>query len=157
MIKVLFVCLGNICRSPLAQGIFEKIVRDAGLGEKCTADSAGTSGWHRGEPPHHLSIMIAKQYGIDITRQRGRSIELTDNDQFDYIIPMDNANRENLIHEFNFSPDKVIKIREFDKKSKGADVPDPYGHPLNTFKDIYLLLEHCIRNFIKFLKKKHHF
>ena len=155
MIKVLFICLGNICRSPLAQGIFEKMIKDVGLEEKFIVDSAGTSNWHRGESPHHLSIQVAEQNGIDISRQRGRMVDLNDNNEFDYIITMDNSNKENLIHEFNFSPQKVIKMREFDENFRGADVPDPYGHKVKTFEELYKLLENCIKNFITFLKDKH--
>ena len=131
------------------------MIKDVCLEEKCIAESAGTSSWHQGERPHHFSIEIAKRYGIDLTKQRGRSIELTDNNEFDYIIPMDQSNKENLIYEFNFSPEKVIKMREFDDKSKGTDVPDPYGHQFTAFEDLYILLERCLKNLIKFLKKNH--
>ena len=155
MIKVLFVCLGNICRSPLAQGIFEKMVKDIGLEEKFIVGSAGTSSWHKGEAPHHLSIQIAEQNGIDISRQRGRMVELSDFHEFNYIIAMDNSNRENLIHEFNFPSEKIIKMREFDENFKGADVPDPYGHKLRAFEELYKLLESCMKNFIEFLREKH--
>ncbi|HMY10515.1 MAG TPA: low molecular weight protein-tyrosine-phosphatase, partial [Turneriella sp.] len=100
MRSVLFVCLGNICRSPLAQGIFEHQVRQAGIEKDYDADSAGTSGWHEGEPPHGGSIRIARKYGISIERQRSRPVHPKDAEIFDYIIAMDTANRESLLSEF---------------------------------------------------------
>ena len=131
------------------------MVKDGGLEKKCVADSAGTSNWHQGELPHYLAIKVAKKNNIDLTRQRGRPIGLADNHEFDYIIPMDQINRDNLIYEFNFSSEKVIKMREFDDESKGADVPDPYGNPVNAFEDLYFLLERCMKKFVEFLREKH--
>ena len=82
-IGVLFVCLGNICRSPLAQGIFEKRIQEAGLTNKFFTDSAGTASWHQGEQAHNGSIEIAYKYGIDLTKQRARPVESGDKHNFD--------------------------------------------------------------------------
>jgi len=82
LIKVLFVCLGNICRSPLAQGIFEKQIDDLGLGDIFYADSAGTSGWHQGERPHSGSIQVARENNVSIERQKSRSVRTSDEQEF---------------------------------------------------------------------------
>ncbi|NKF31624.1 low molecular weight phosphotyrosine protein phosphatase, partial [Pseudomonas sp. BGM005] len=82
-ISILFVCMGNICRSPLAEGIFRHLVTEAGLTGRFTIDSAGTGGWHEGEPPDRQSIAIAQPHGIDISGQRARRIRPTDFNGFD--------------------------------------------------------------------------
>ena len=91
-ISILFVCMGNICRSPLAEGIFRHLVAEAGLTGHFTIDSAGTGGWHEGEPPDRRSIATAQGHGIDIAGQRARRIRPTDFGSFDLILAMDRAN-----------------------------------------------------------------
>jgi len=107
--KVLFVCLGNICRSPLAQGIFESKVDNI----EFYADSAGTSGWHEGEPPHSGSIKVAERNSVSISKQRSRPVRLSDKDEFDYLIAMDRANKSSLLNEFGAREDQVFLMREF--------------------------------------------
>ena len=152
-IQVLFVCLGNICRSPLAQGVFEHQVKKRQLSHLFSADSAGTSGWHRGERAHRLSIQIADEYGVDISKQRSRPVASSDRENFDYFVAMDENNQHSLIHEFGFPQDRVLKIRRFDAKNKGADVPDPYGHEISHFDRVYRILAGCTDPLIDFLLK----
>jgi protein-tyrosine phosphatase len=95
MVKVLFVCLGNICRSPLAEGIFKHRVREAGLEKKILVDSAGTSGWHIGDPPDPRSIDVARENGIKLD-SFGRKAVREDFQNFDYIIAMDKENYTDL-------------------------------------------------------------
>ncbi len=151
VIRVLFVCLGNICRSPLAQGIFEHEIRHRSLSHKFVADSAGTSGWHNGESPHHSSIQIARQYQTDISKQKSRPVSFGDLKSFDYFIPMDSNNKHSLLHDFAFDEKKVIKIRHFDPLNKDSDVPDPYGQGMSSFDEVYQMLATCMNPFINFL------
>ena len=151
MMKILFVCLGNICRSPLAQGVFEKEISEQKIEDHFYADSAGTSGWHQGEKPHYASINIAQLNGIDLSKQRSRQVLLQDKDEFDYFIPMDESNKISLIHEFGFPADRVIKIRFFDIQAKDADVPDPYGQGIRSFENVFNMLDRSIKELIGFL------
>lgn len=157
MQSVLFVCLGNICRSPLAQGIFEKQMLNAELGSHFDADSAGTSGWHAGEPPHRGSILVARKYGIAIEKQKSRPVHPKDGEIFDYIIAMDGANHESLITEFQFPASKVHLMRDFSltqSKRKGLAVPDPWGKNGSAFEEVYAILDDSVAGFIKFLKQQ---
>jgi len=95
-IKVLMVCLGNICRSPTAHGVFESLVKERGLSDQIVVDSAGTSGWHIGEPPDIRSQKAASLRGYDLSQQQGRKAIAEDFEHFDYILAMDEANLVNL-------------------------------------------------------------
>lgn len=154
--NILFVCLGNICRSPLAQGIFEKRIADRGLQNYYDADSAGTSGWHEGEPPHSGSIRIAHKYGFSIEKQRSRPIHAKDGEIFDYILAMDTANRQSLLEEFRFPSEKIFLMRDFSinqPKAKGLSVPDPWGHGPDAFENVFMILEDAIEGFIGYIEK----
>lgn len=155
MRSVLFVCLGNICRSPLAQGIFERQIRAAGLEGKFHADSAGISGFHAGEPPHSSSIRIAKKYGINIETQRSRPVQQKDGEVFDYIIAMDTANRDSLLSEFRFPDHKVHLIRDFSLsgRAKGLSVPDPWGKGDDAFEHVYAILDDAVAGFVAQLRE----
>jgi protein-tyrosine phosphatase len=152
MRSVLFVCLGNICRSPLAQGIFEHQIRQAGLAQHFDADSAGTSGWHAGERPHSGSIRIAKKYGISIEKQRSRPVHPKDAEIFDYIIAMDTSNRESLLSEFRFPESKIFLMRSFSRSgssSHNLNVPDPWGMGDEAFENVYRILEDAVAGLVK--------
>ncbi|MBS0618525.1 MAG: low molecular weight phosphotyrosine protein phosphatase [Spirochaetes bacterium] len=155
MQSVLFVCLGNICRSPLAQGIFEKHIRAAGRDAAYDADSAGTSGWHAGEKPHSGSIAVAQKYGVSIEKQRSRPVHAKDGEIFDYILAMDSANRAALLGEFHFPQEKIFLMRDFavDGK-KGLSVPDPWGHGSDAFEEVYRILDAAILGFVAYLQQK---
>ncbi|WP_249863126.1 low molecular weight protein-tyrosine-phosphatase, partial [Paenibacillus konkukensis] len=96
MIRVLFVCLGNICRSPMAEAVFRSKVKEAGLEDRIAADSAGTGSWHVGQPPHEGTRRILQRNGIDYAGIRARQTTAADFESFDYIIAMDSSNIDNL-------------------------------------------------------------
>lgn len=143
MIGVLFVCLGNICRSPMAEGIFADLVAQAGLDDQFKIDSAGTSGYHVGDMAHRGTRQILANHHI---RYEGRSRQISgaDLDVFDYIIAMDSDNLANL-HHLNSAKDpqtKLHKLLTFAQNSTVRDVPDPYY--TGNFDDVYtLVLDGC--------------
>lgn len=153
MKQVLFVCLGNICRSPLAQGVFEKRIREMGLEQEFSADSAGTSGWHEGEPPHGGSRKVAKANGIDISRQRSRPVSTSDNQQFDFLVAMDRSNYDSLTNEFGIDENKVVLMRSFESKQGSENVPDPWGRGEAAFQEVFDILDDCITGFIHYALK----
>ncbi len=138
-IRVLFLCLGNICRSPLAEGVFAEFIAQNGRSHEFEIDSAGTSAYHAGEPPDPGSVRIARAHGIDISHQRSRALTDGDFADFDFIIPMDRSNRGKLAGRL---PDERIpRVREFDPEAtQSLDVPDPWGGGANGFSDVYTML-----------------
>lgn len=144
--KILTVCLGNICRSPLAQGILEKVILEQGLDWE--VDSAGTSGWHAGENPDSRSIQIALKHGIDISNQRSRMFTPVDFDKFDFILVMDEDNLNNVLAlaSDERSREKVSLILDHDPASPMDEVPDPYYD--NSFQRSYELLYDAAQAFV---------
>ncbi|WP_452596969.1 low molecular weight protein-tyrosine-phosphatase [Pontimicrobium sp. MEBiC01747] len=139
MTKILMVCLGNICRSPLAEGILKsKLPEDSFF-----VDSAGTSNYHIGEKPDKRSIAIARDYGIDINNQRGRQFTTIDFDRFDYIYAMDNSNYKNIIRlaRNNQDKNKVKLILNESVPGENLDVPDPYYGGEEGFNNVYIMLD----------------
>ncbi len=132
--KILMVCLGNICRSPLAHGILEHLVKEKNLNWEI--DSAGTGNWHIGEKPDRRSIAVAQKYGVDITNQSCRQFDITDFEKYDHILTMDQNNLSDVISLAN-GDDGVEKVRLF---LKNGIVPDPY-HDDNQFEPVYLMIE----------------
>lgn len=133
--SVLFVCLGNICRSPLAEGIARNMSEKNAWNLKI--DSAGTSSFHRGEAPDKRSIAVAKAHNIDISAQKSRPINAQNDKDFDLIIAMDSNNKRDIL-ALGFPGDKVFKLGEF---NSGEDVPDPYYDDLSGFENTYALIE----------------
>lgn len=137
--KILMVCLGNICRSPLAEGILKTKVEQHALPWK--VDSAGTSGWHSGELPDKRSIKIAEKYGIDITDQRSRKVRSIDYEEYDLIFAMDVQNHNDLLSLAR--PEEVHKIKLILNEShpgENRSVPDPYWDD-NGFEKVFQMLE----------------
>lgn len=155
MQSILFVCLGNICRSPLAQGIFERQIQARGLSHAFDADSAGTSAWHQNEPPYRGSIAVAQKNGVSIERQRSRPVHAKDKEIYDYIIAMDTMNRTSLLTEFHFPPEKVFLMRDFSLTipQKGLSVPDPWQKGSEAFDEVFRILDDAIKGFIEVLQK----
>lgn len=142
--RVLMVCLGNICRSPLAEGIFREKVKN--WPELPYVDSAGTGGWHAGEKPDKRSIAIAARFGVDISAQRARKFNPEDFDAFDYIFAMDQSNQKDLLSlAQEDQKDKVHLLLEF--AGLGVkDVPDPWFGDERDFESIYHLLNEALES-----------
>lgn len=141
--KILMVCLGNICRSPLAEGILKSKVS-----ENIFVDSAGTAAWHSGNLPDNRSIAIAKKNGIDLTNQKARQFLIEDFDQFDQIYVMD---RSNYVTVCRLAPNeealnKVELILNESKPGKNIEVPDPYYGGENGFEDVFNMLNEACNN-----------
>ena len=152
-IKILMVCLGNICRSPLAEGILASKLP----ANKFTVDSAGTGSWHIGHPPDERSINIAKKYGINISNQKGRQFTTSDFDTFDYIYVMDNSNYNDVIELSNKKEhkNKVLLILNELFPDENVDVPDPYYGLPNGFDAVYNMLNETCDIIAKKLIRKH--
>ena len=138
--KILFVCLGNICRSPLAEGVFRQHVHHRGLHDRYVIDSAGTGGWHIGSLPDARSIEIALKNGIDIRAQRARKVDLNDIENFTHVIVMDSSNQRDLL-ELGFR--KPILLREYGIEEDDLDVPDPYYGGPGGFDVVYRMVDRC--------------
>lgn len=141
--NVLFVCLGNICRSPLADGIFTHLVDQQGLSDRFRIDSCGTGAWHVGNQPDPRSILVAAKNNIDLTNLRARQFDPgRDPVEFDWIIPMDASNHRELIKQ-GTPKDKVRLMRSFDPTITAKappDVPDPYYGGDDGFDKVYEML-----------------
>ena len=141
MTAILFVCLGNICRSPLAEGIFRHQVELARMTDRFTIDSAGCGGWHSGELPDRRSIAVAQAHGIDISEQRARQIHVDDFDRFDLILGLD---RDNVRHLSTMQPQgSQAEVALYLEKAHGIakNVPDPYYGSAADFETVYRLCE----------------
>ena len=155
-INVLFVCMGNICRSPLAHGLFEELVSRAGLRARILVDSAGTHAYHVGEPPDPRSQQTALRHGIDLSGQRARRVAGPDFDKFDYILAMDRDNYHNLV---NSAPaDHQHKIRlflEFAPQRSEKEVPDPYYGGPEGFDRVYEMVEAAANGLLAEIRQRH--
>jgi protein-tyrosine phosphatase len=154
-IGVLFVCLGNICRSPLAEGIFLDLVAKRGLPDRFDVDSCGTGGWHHGEPADHRSIRVAEGHGLALDHCARQFNPRLDPERFRWIIAMDRSNVRNLIGA-GAPPDHIRMIRSFDpallgKADSELEVPDPYEWAGNGFEDVYRMLDSACRGLLDFL------
>ncbi|RAZ74934.1 low molecular weight protein-tyrosine-phosphatase [Mesorhizobium atlanticum] len=138
--SVLFVCLGNICRSPLAEGVFRTVWAERGRGLDMLLDSAGTGGWHAGQEPDRRSIAVAARHGVDISGQRARKVLPEDFARFDLILGMDRANVRDLkALAPQAARDRVHLYLDF-ATGKSADVPDPYYDGAEAFASVYRMI-----------------
>ena len=150
MVKVLFVCMGNICRSPMAEGVFHKLVQEAGLEDQVTIDSAGTHSYHIGDAPDQRAQAILRGQGIDISGLRGRQVGDTDFKQFDYIVAMDTANLNNLKRRAPFDyQDKIRLMLSYSRKFPNLDVPDPYFGGAEGFDEVLKMVEDAGQGLLK--------
>ena len=147
--KILMVCLGNICRSPLAEGILQDMAAKAGL--NWIVESAGTNGYHTGEPPHHLSIKVAKQNGLDISRQQSRLFAAADLAQFDLIYAMATDVLEEMkrIAGKKFDPKKVDLLLNELYAGEHRDVPDPWYGPEQGYHETYAIIHKACKSIVK--------
>ncbi|MDX1647476.1 MAG: low molecular weight protein-tyrosine-phosphatase [Longimicrobiales bacterium] len=145
--SVLFVCLGNICRSPLAEGIFRHLVTEAGLDGRFLVESAGTGAWHVGERPDARAEMVANQHGIEL-ESRARQIDESDLQRFDYVIAMDRENLRNIqrMADASGSEASIHLLREFDPEGgAGDEIPDPYYGGASGFENVYEMVHRSCR------------
>ena len=152
-IKILMVCLGNICRSPLAEGILASKLSK----KKFIVDSAGTGSWHIGHSPDIRSIATAKKNGLNISNQKGRQFTTTDFDTFDYIFVMDQSNYEDviLLSKTKKQEKKVQLILNELFPNENVDVPDPYYGSTEEFDLVYKMLDEACEIIAKKLIEKH--
>lgn len=149
--RVLFVCLGNICRSPLAEGVFRHHVKQAGLEEQVYVDSAGTANWHRGKNPDIRSIQTAQKHGIDISNQEARQLEEEDFEKFHYIVAMDASNLVNIQAEAPYLHTANVRLLLQDEQK---DVPDPYYGANEGFDEVYKLLRNGTYNLLQEIREE---
>lgn len=155
--NVLFVCLGNICRSPSADGMLRKKLAEHGLDEKVTVDSAGTGDWHIGKAPDQRSQAAAAARGYDISNLRARQVVAEDFDKFDYVLAMDKSNIENMKE---FMPSGKVRtqpeliLERFGNNKSITEVPDPYYGGEEGFQTVLDLLETACDNLALELKQK---
>ncbi len=156
MIEVRFVCLGNICRSPLAHGVFEKLIAEEGLEDKIRVSSAGTGNWHVGSPPDERMQQTANKYGIQLN-SRGQHFQSSDFQDVDLILAMDHSN---LMSLRQIAPDpqqteKLRLFRAFDPEANGdLDVPDPYYGGGKGFEIVYQIVQRTCPKILEFLKSQ---
>ena len=142
MVKVLFVCTGNICRSPTAEGVFKKLVQEAGLDNDVHVESAGTSAHHVGEPPDKRSQAAALKRGIDLSLQRSRQVNEADLQTFDYILAMDEGHLNDLARMARTPPGTSLsRFLDFAPDRPEQDVPDPYYGGPDGFKNVLDMIE----------------
>lgn len=142
MVSVLFVCLGNICRSPTAEGVFRDLCEREGMAGSVRVDSAGTGAYHIGSPPDERAQAAARKRGVDLSGQRARQVARTDFDAFDYVIAMDRANVSRL-HQV-CPPDRQDRVRlflDFAPDAPVREVPDPYYGGGDGFETVLDLIE----------------
>jgi protein-tyrosine phosphatase len=147
--RVLFVCLGNICRSPLAENVFRHLVEEAGLEGAFDVDSAGTGSWHVGQPPDSRAASVARARGIEL---RGRARQVTHDDlvAFDYVIAMDRDNLEELEHmaRGGHATARIQLLRAYDPRPDGDEVPDPYYGGASGFEDVFDIVSRSCRTLL---------
>jgi len=152
MINVLFVCLGNICRSPMAEGVFRDLLKKENLSNKINVDSAATSSWHIGSPPHKGTLAILKKYNISADGLVGRQLTKEDFETFDYIIGMDESNVKNIF-DITGSPQHPKIIRLLDLTDQNKDVPDPYY--TGNFEETYQLVSEGCQALLEKIRNEH--
>ena len=155
MVRVLFVCMGGVCRAPLAEGIFQKLVGEAGLAEEVLIDSAGTHPFHEGRPVDERTLLVARQHGVDLSYKRARQIVLGDFEEFDLILAADEQVYRTLLamapskhrHKLGFLLDYAPHL-------KTRTLPDPYYGPESHFYRVLDMIEDACRGLLEDIRKR---
>jgi len=154
-ISVLFVCMGNICRSPTAEGVFRHVVKQAGMQDQIRIDSAGTHAYHIGESPDKRSQAVAKKNGVDLSTQIARKVQASDFDKFDYILAMDRSNLEDLkrLALNQKQKDKISLFMDYADNWDNTEVPDPYYGGSNGFQNVFDMVKSASEGLLKEIKE----
>ena len=156
MINVLFVCMGNICRSPTAEGVFRHLIRSRNLDSKFHIDSAGTIDYHTGESPDPRAQQTALKFGIDMRPQTARQVLIGDFERFDYILVMDSENRHDLGQLFpDISLENVGLFCDFALNHEESEVPDPYYGGPHGFDHVFSLVQDASEGLLNSILKDH--
>lgn len=143
--RIVFVCLGNICRSPLAEGLFVHLAHERGVADRFVVDSCGTGDWHVGNPPDPRSVAVAAKYGVELPSRARTWDDARDPEAFDLFVPMDGQNKRDIVRR-GAPTERVRLMREWDaqangeKAGGGLDVPDPYYGGDDGFDKVYAML-----------------
>lgn len=155
-VQVMFVCLGNICRSPTAHGVFQKLVDDAGLQQLITVESSGTAAWHVGKSPDRRSVQAAEQRGYDLSQLVARQVIAEDFEQYDYVLAMDRSNLQDLE---DLAPPRyrghLGLFLGFGQQQAYLDVPDPYYGDGKGFELVLDLVEDAAAGLLNHIKRRH--
>ncbi len=154
--NICFVCLGNICRSPLAQGVFERLVKSEGLQDKILVSSAGTGDWHVGDPPDRRMNETASKKGIPL-KNRAKQFQAVDFDRFDLVLAMDRHNKIDLekLCSPSAAENQLKLFRSFDDEANGElEVPDPYYGGQGGFENVFQIVQRTCPNILDFAKAR---
>ena len=155
-VSVIFVCLGNICRSPTAEAVFQKLVSDEGYDQVITIDSAGTHAYHVNEPPDVRAQAAAKRRGIDMSNLRGRRATELDIENFDYVLAMDSENYHNLLAiSTDEHQHKIRLFMEFAPNRPEEEVPDPYYGGPGGFDNVLDMVEEAAHGLLQHIRDNH--
>jgi protein-tyrosine phosphatase len=156
MVKVLFVCMGNICRSPTAHGVFRKLVQSQGLLDAISIDSAGTHAYHVGKAPDRRAQETAQTRGVDLSDLVARRVEPEDFERFDYVVAMD---QDNYIALCEICPDphvdKIQMFMDFAPHMRTREVPDPYYGGAAGFERVFDLVEAAAEGLLEEVRRRH--
>ncbi len=155
-VRVLFVCMGNICRSPTAQGVFQHLLRQEGLAAQVEVDSAGTHAYHVGEPPDRRAQETAARRGIDLSAQRARQVVAEDFEGFDYVLVMDQDNYHAISRLCPSGQEKKLGLfMDFAPDWRTREVPDPYYGGANGFERVFDMVEDAARGLLEDIRRRY--
>ncbi|MDH5536334.1 MAG: low molecular weight phosphotyrosine protein phosphatase [Betaproteobacteria bacterium] len=153
-VRVLFVCMGNICRSPTAEAVFKQLAQCSGLGDRIHSDSAGTHDYHIGEPPDDRAQQAARRRGYDLSALRARQIRREDFTEFDYVLAMDGHNLQLLARSCPAEHrGKLTLLMQFSAEQPGRDVPDPYYGGPQGFEQVLDMLEDAAQGLLRRIRE----
>ncbi|HEB78587.1 MAG TPA: low molecular weight phosphotyrosine protein phosphatase [Methylothermaceae bacterium] len=155
MMRILFVCMGNICRSPMAQGVFEKLLSQRGLGDRVLVESAGTHAYHLGKMPDERAIRAARERGVDISHLRARQVEPGDFEEYDLILVMDEQNYDTLLFTGAKRHQHKLKyLLDYAPHLKTRNLPDPYYGSDIGFDRVLDMIEDACEGLLSYLQEQ---